>query len=86
MWKNEEVYFPLTENIDDKVIQKIKNLTQLHETKLTEGEIRYLTDFDYRMSNIYGLPKVHKSRSIITDTLTANSKFTEVNSKSLTLI
>ena len=73
MLNNEEIYFPLTENIDDKVIQKVKNLTQLHETILTEEKIRYLTDFDCRTSNFYGLPKVHKSRSIITETLAAKN-------------
>ena len=77
MLKN-EIYFPLIENIDGKVIQKTKNLTQLRETKLTE-EIRYLTDFDYRTSNFYGLPEVHKSRSIIAETLIAKSKFIDVN-------
>ena len=51
MVKNEKIYFPLTENIDDEVIQKMKNLTQLQETNLSEEEIRYLTDADYRTRN-----------------------------------
>ena len=46
---------------------------------MTEEEIRYLTDFDYRTSNFYGLPKVHQSRPIITETLTAKSKFIKAN-------
>ena len=77
--KNEEICFSLTENIDDKVTQKVKNLTQLYDTKLTEKGIRYLADFDYRTSNFYGLPKVHKSRLIITETLSTKSKLKEVN-------
>ena len=33
-------------------------------SELTEKEVRYLSKFDYKTSNIYGLPKVHRSEII----------------------
>lgn len=38
-----------------------------YNTCLTERELYYLQVFDVRSSNIYGLPKVHKSEQIWTN-------------------
>lgn len=49
-----------------KTMQKIKNLLKRHKTTscLTEKEEDYLTDYEYKESNFYGLPKIHKSTKI----------------------
>ena len=62
--KDETTYKEIGENIDATVHRKIKALTEKHSSELTSKEIDYLTNFEYRMSNIYGLPKIHKSQEI----------------------
>ena len=36
----------------------------MHDKELTKKEVKYLTNFDYKTSQLYGLPKVHKSMKI----------------------
>ena len=40
-----------------KVMNKIKALIGKHKTNLTDKEIDYLTNFEIKCSNLYGLPK-----------------------------
>ena len=46
-----------------QVASKIKNLSSRYKNALTKKEIDYLTNFDSKDSLIYGLPKIHKSKS-----------------------
>ena len=62
--KDETTYKEIGENIDATVHRKIKALTDKHSSELTSKEIDYLTNFEYRTSNMYGLPKIHKSQEI----------------------
>lgn len=57
-------YTPLLSNQDDEVMGKIKRLTDKYHNNLTEKEIDYLLNFETKTSNLYGLPKVHKSNVI----------------------
>ena len=57
-------YEKLTNNYDRKLMKDIEGLTCEHTNELTEKEIRFLTKFDFKTSNFYGLPKVHKSEEI----------------------
>lgn len=45
---------------------KIRNLLKRHKPTscLTEKEEDYITDYEYKESNFYGLPKNHKSTKI----------------------
>ncbi|XP_061190029.1 uncharacterized protein LOC133197859 [Saccostrea echinata] len=63
---NSEFYDEISENSDKKTMRKIKNLIKNHNTTsfLTAKEEDFLTNFDFRESAFYGLPKIHKSKII----------------------
>ncbi len=65
MLQDTETYSELDENMDRQVINKIKKLTEEYDNCLTDKEKDYLTKFDYKTSQFYGLPKIHKSKLII---------------------
>ena len=54
----------LMENSDNKIMNKINKFADKHKDILTTNEIKYLTKFDYKTSQFYGLPKIHKSSLI----------------------
>ena len=62
--KDETTYKEIGENIDATVHRKTKALIDKHSFELTSKEIDYLTNFEYRTSNMYGLPKIHKSQEV----------------------
>ena len=62
--EDKDTYKKLDTNIDKQILKKIENLTKTHEEELTEKEINYLTNFNCKTSQLYGLPKVHKSKRI----------------------
>ena len=64
---NFDVYKKLPKNIDSKVMGKIKSLMDKYKTCFDKKgkEIEYITDFEYKTANFYGLPKVHKSKILI---------------------
>ena len=70
MLTDEEFYKEISENQDKKTMQKVKYLIQKHSdtTSFTKKEKDFLTDFDFRESVFYGLPKIHKSK-IITEAI-----------------
>ena len=46
-------------------MQKVKNITIAHfSDKITNKEKDFLTNFEYRESQFYGLPKIHQSALI----------------------
>ena len=51
--------------IEKEILNKTKSLTRQFDDNLTKKECDYLTNFDHKPSNIYGLPKVHKCKEII---------------------
>ena len=59
--KDETTYKEIEKNIDAIVHHKIKALAEKHLSELTSIEIDYLTNFEYRISNMYDPPKIHKS-------------------------
>ena len=61
---DENTYKKLDKNIDKEVLQKIEDLTETHESELTEKEIKFLTNFPYKTSQLYGQPKVRESKKI----------------------
>jgi hypothetical protein len=62
---NATAYQVLPSNNDKQIMNKMKSFINNYKKELTENEIKYLTKFEYKTSNFYGLPKIHKS-SIIT--------------------
>ena len=58
---DKQIYKKTDRTYDNKVMNKIKKLTQKYENILTKLEIDYLTNFSASANNFYGLPKIHKS-------------------------
>ena len=56
-------------NLDKKCMNKIDKLIQETDSYITRKEKEYLTKFEYKTSQFYGLPKIHKS-DIITKSIT----------------
>ena len=63
---NTSLYKKLSKNCDNKVMKTIKNFTHKYRSNFdSKGkEIKFINDFDFSTSNLYGLPKIHKSTVI----------------------
>ena len=56
-------------------MQKIKRLLLRHSSVLTEKEANFVTNFDYKESCFYSLPKIHKSNLIKDAVIKQNSEY-----------
>ena len=72
-------YQELNGNIDKKINKKITSLTEKYQEQLTQKEIDYLTKFKYKTSQLYELPKVHKSNIIKREIESNPSEYIEVH-------
>jgi len=61
--KDDKTYEPISNYNENTVMNKISKLAKKHNC-LNKKELEYLTKFNYKTSNFYGLPKVHKSQNI----------------------
>ena len=61
---DKETYKKLDKNIDNRTMTMIEKLTEKYKEALTKKDIEYLTGCQNKTSNLYGLPKVHKSKII----------------------
>lgn len=75
---DEEYYLKQTNSNDKLTIRKLKLLVEEHAKSLTDKEIAYLCDFTPKESNFYGLPKVHKSKTIQEAVTEQNTSFIEI--------
>ena len=66
------------EYIDNEIFNKIVKLAKEHEDELTDKEIKYLAQFKHQPSQLYGLPKIHKSEQIKKAVQEKPSKYIEV--------
>ena len=62
--RDSNAYEALDMNEDKKVVNKITKFVANHQEELTNEEIHYLTKFEWKTSNFYGLPKIHKSKQV----------------------
>ena len=51
-------------NQDQTIMNKITKLVKRFENETTKPEKQYITNFSWKTSNFYGLPKIHKSSLI----------------------
>ena len=51
-------------NMDHNVMLKVQSFVRKYSSALTSKEKRAILKFDYKGSNFYGLPKIHKSKLI----------------------
>ena len=57
-WKEKSV------NPDMKIMKELKKLVDREVTGLTKAELDYILNFETSTSNLYALPKIHKSKLI----------------------
>ena len=75
---NTNAYSIAHPNVNNKVIKNLKLLMDTHRSCLTEKEYAYITKFDWKTSNFYALPKVHKCIAIIQEIETATSSYIQM--------
>ena len=61
---DKKTYKKVTKSCDNNTMTELKRLTEKFKNELTQQEIKYLTNFSFKTSNFYGLPKIHKSKLI----------------------
>ena len=66
MLNNKTVFTKHPDNCDNKNMAKVKKFANDKKYKniLTPDEKSYISNFEFKTANYYGLPKVHKSQSI----------------------
>ena len=62
--KDETKYQMLKHNNDDEIKKKMIKIVKKYENCLTKKEFDFLTNFEHKTSNLYGLPKIHQSKEI----------------------
>lgn len=72
-------YLEIQSNMDKQTLRRLNNLVSKHEPSLTDKETDYLTNFESRTSNFYGLPKVHKSKQIQSAVNEQNREYITMN-------
>ena len=61
---NTPTYTKLQRNMDYAVNLKLQCFVKKYSTHFTPNEKRAILNFDYRTTNIYAPPKIHKSKLI----------------------
>ena len=51
-------------NQDMKIMKELKKLVDREDTGLTKAELDFILNFETSIRNLYGLPKIHKSKLI----------------------
>ena len=62
---DDKAYENIHINNDKVAMQKIMKITEKYIFLLTANKIKYLTSFESHTSQFYGMPKVHKCKSVI---------------------
>ena len=62
---NSNAYEKVEINSDTEIISKLKELVDKHSSCLTVNEKNYLKDYEWKSSELYVLPKIHKCKSIL---------------------
>jgi hypothetical protein len=62
--QNTQFYNKLKTSEDRHTMLKIQKLIRKKSDHFTKNEIDYLTNFEVKSNNFYGLPKIHKSKTI----------------------
>ena len=60
---------------DNRVMRRLKELTEKHSKCLQESEIRYINNKRWKSSNIYVSPKVHKCKEILDVAASTNEEY-----------
>ena len=75
MLQDNSIYQEIGDNNNEKVIRKIHELLKKFDGCIKEKERDYIMNFEYKESNFYGLPKIHKCKSIKEEIEKSNSEY-----------
>ena len=77
MLANDSFYKMTNDTCSKTTFKKIRNLIKLAKD-ITRHEIAYLLEFDFKSSNFYVLPKIHKSNLIKNKCIETQSEYLEL--------
>ena len=63
----------------NRIMNNLKVILHLYKKCLTDKELDYLTNFQAKTSNFYGLPKIHKSKMINVKCEQLSSSYVQIN-------
>lgn len=72
-----DTYQKVDKNADKKVVKELNVHVEKFKDNLTNNEMKYLTKYDWKTSNFYVLPKVHKCKSLQEKIKNTNSDYIE---------
>ena len=75
---NDEYYQKIDYNPQKEIMKKYRTFLKDHQTELTKKEYDYLTNFEHKTSNFFGLPKTHKNKEINEASAKSISNYTEL--------
>ena len=76
---NDGTYYKcIPNNIDKTILTQIKTFCNKYRNILTPKEYDFITKFQSKTSNFYGLPKIHKSTEIQNAITTQNSEYIRI--------
>ena len=73
-----EIYVKVKPNADTVCFFKLRELMHQYQDCVTDKEFKYITNFDCSTSNFYGLPNIHKFKSIIQEVQQCNSAYLHI--------
>lgn len=76
---NHKSYTKIDKNEDRNVMKSLNTLLRNHEDCLTKKEVDFISNFEWKTSNFYALPKIHKSKEIIRIIKEENKIYVEVD-------
>ena len=79
MLNDSKTYQKLRKSQDLEIRKKLENFSKKYSKCLTKDEQKYIYDFDMKTSNIYGLPKIHKSKKIIEEIKVQNLQYVTIH-------
>ena len=82
MLEDKSTYIEIDEKRCKMTKLKINKLVQKHKNCLHEDETSYILNFEEKESNLYGLPKIHKSNIIKEKIKEQNSEYITVHNPS----
>ena len=75
---NTDTYEIVNKQADNKVMKLLAELTKKHSKCLHESEIKYINNKNWKSSNIYVSPKVHKCKEIIDIAATSTEEYIHI--------
>ena len=78
MVQDQSTYKKSDQGAENSTICKIKILMTKHKNEFCNEEIDYVTNFEPKTSQFYGLPKIHKSQTIIQEITKQNNECVHV--------